>query len=57
MTTPATTAEPTAPPMVRMLAFMPLATPVCSAGTEATTTPARLEKTSPEPRPWAVVAA
>ena len=43
--------------MVRMLAFIPLATPVCSAGTAATTTPARLEKTRPEPTPWTVVAA
>jgi hypothetical protein len=39
-----------------MFAFMPLATPVCSRGTEAITTPARLEKTSPEPTPWTVVA-
>ena len=29
---PAITAEPIEPPMVRMLAFMPLATPVCSGG-------------------------
>ena len=43
--------------MVRMLAFMPLATPVCSAGTAAITTPARLEKTRPEPTPCTVVAA
>ena len=43
--------------MVRMLAFMPLATPVCSAGTDAMTTPARLENTRPEPTPWTVVAA
>ena len=37
--------------MVRMLAFIPLATPVWWAGTEAITTPARLEKTRPEPDP------
>ena len=42
--------------MVRMLAFIPLATPVCSAGTAAMTTPARLANTRPEPIPWAVVA-
>ena len=57
VTTPAITAAPIEPPMVRMLAFIPLATPVCSGGTEATTTPARLEKTRPEPTPWTVVAA
>ena len=57
MRIPAITAAPSEPPMVRMLAFMPLATPVCSAGTDSTTTPARLENTIPEPTPWTVVAA
>ena len=57
VTMPAMTAVPSEPPMVRMLAFIPLATPVCSAGTAAMTTPARLEKTRPEPMPWTVVAA
>ncbi len=52
---PAITAAPIDPPMVRMLAFIPLATPVCSGGTEAITTPARLAKTRPEPKPWVVV--
>jgi hypothetical protein len=32
----AITAAPMLPPMVRMLAFMPLATPVCEGGTAAT---------------------
>ena len=36
VTTLAITAAPIEPPMVRMLAFMPLATPVCSGGTAAT---------------------
>ena len=31
------TAAPMEPPMVRMFAFMPLATPVCSGGTAMTT--------------------
>ena len=56
VTTPAMTADPMEPPIVRMFAFIPLATPVCSRGTEAMTTPARLEKTRPEPTPWTVVA-
>ena len=33
----ATTAPPIAPPIVRKLALMPLATPVCSGGTAAVT--------------------
>ena len=41
--------------MVRMLAFMPLATPVWCAGTDAITTEALVEITSPVPRPWAVM--
>ena len=37
MTTVAMTADPIAPPTVRMLVFMPLATPVWLCGTAATT--------------------
>ena len=33
----AITAAPMLPPIVRMFAFMPLATPVCEVGTAATT--------------------
>jgi len=45
------TAAPIEPPMVRTLAFMPLATPVCSGGT-ATTTRADIDaKARPKPTP------
>jgi hypothetical protein len=44
-------AEPMLPPSVRMLAFMPLATPVCVAGTAATTSADMAGKASPNPAP------
>ena len=40
----AITAAPMLPPIVRMFAFMPLATPVCEAGTAATTSADIAEK-------------
>ncbi len=47
----AITAEPMLPPIVRMLAFMPLATPVCDGGTAATISADIAEKASPNPTP------
>jgi hypothetical protein len=44
-------AAPMLPPIVRMLAFMPLATPVCDAGTAATTSADMAENASPNPTP------
>ena len=35
MTIPAETWLPIAPPMLRTIVFMPVATPVCSAGTDS----------------------
>ena len=51
MTMLAMTAVPTEPPIVRMLAFMPLATPVCSGGTAPTIRPARHANARPMPTP------
>ena len=48
----AITAEPMLPPMVRMFAFMPLATPVWDGGTAATTSADIAAKASPKPTPW-----
>ena len=45
------TAEPIAPPIVRMLAFMPLATPVCCGGTAAMIRLARQANARPMPKP------
>jgi hypothetical protein len=50
------TAAPMAPPMVRMLAFIPLATPVCSAGTAWTMRLDMAEKARPRPTPSSVLA-
>ena len=47
----AITAAPMLPPIVRMFAFMPLATPVCEDGTAATTSADIAEKASPNPIP------
>ena len=47
----AITAAPMLPPIVRMFAFMPLATPVCEGGTAATTSADIAEKASPKPTP------
>jgi hypothetical protein len=47
----AMTAAPMLPPIVRMLAFMPLATPVCDGGTAATTSADIAAKASPNPMP------
>src|ERR1700722_11674006 len=47
----AMTAAPMLPPIVRMLAFMPLATPVCEAGTAPTTSADMAENASPNPTP------
>ncbi len=44
-------AAPIDPPMVRMLAFIPLATPVCSAGTASTMRFDMAENASPNPVP------
>ena len=44
-------AEPMLPPIVRMLAFMPLATPVWEAGTAITISADMAEKASPNPTP------
>ena len=52
----AITAAPMLPPIVRMLAFMPVAAPVCSAGTAATTLADIAEKASPKPTPRMPVA-
>ena len=56
VTTLAITAAPMEPPIVRMFAFMPLATPVWSAGTAATIRFARQAKTSPIPAPITALA-
>ena len=50
------TAAPMAPPMVRMLAFIPLATPVCAGGTAWTIRLDMAEKASPRPTPSRVLA-
>ena len=52
----AISAEPMLPPIVRMFAFMPLATPVCSAGTAATTSADIAENASPKPMPITALA-
>ena len=52
----AITAAPMLPPIVRMLAFMPLATPVCAAGTAPTISADMAEKASPKPMPMSAVA-
>ena len=44
-------AEPMLPPIVRIFAFMPLATPVCEAGTAATTSADIAENASPNATP------
>ena len=54
VTTLAISADPMAPPIVRMLAFMPLATPVCAGGTAATIRFAMEEKATPKPAPMIV---
>ena len=51
----AITAEPMLPPMVRILAFMPLATPVCEAGTAETISADMAEKARPNPMPMMAV--
>ena len=51
----AMTAAPMLPPIVRMFAFMPLATPVCQDGTAATTSADIAENTSPNPAPMIAV--
>ena len=45
------TAAPIEPPIVRTLAFMPLATPVCSGGTATTTSVDIDAKERPKPTP------
>ena len=57
MTTLASTAPPRAPPTVRMLAFMPLATPVWDCGTASTTRFDIAAKASPNASPSRVVSA
>ena len=47
----AMTAEPMLPPIVLMLAFMPLATPVWEGGTAATISADMAEKARPNPTP------
>jgi len=47
----AMTAEPMLPPMVRMLAFMPLATPVWEDGTAVTISADMAENARPNPIP------
>ncbi len=47
----AMTAAPMLPPIVRMLAFMPLATPVCEGGTAATISADMAENARPNPTP------
>src|SRR6266702_8646404 len=47
---------PSAPPIVRRLAFIPVATPVCSAGTDSTMTFGMAEKVSPTAAPISTVA-
>ena len=51
----AITAAPMLPPIVRMLAFMPLATPVCDGGTAPTISADMAEKASPNPMPMIAV--
>jgi hypothetical protein len=51
----AMTAAPMLPPIVRMFAFMPLATPVCEGGIAATTSADMAEKASPNPTPMIAV--
>ena len=50
------TAAPIAPPMVRILAFMPLATPVWAGGTAWTMRFDMAEKARPSPMPSSVLA-
>ena len=52
----AITAAPMLPPIVRMFAFMPVATLVCPAGTADTTFAVIAEKASPKPMPRTPVA-
>ena len=47
---------PIAPPMVRTLAFMPVATPVWPAGTASTTRFDIAENAKPMPRPISAIA-
>ena len=47
---------PSAPPIVRMIVFMPVATPVCSGGTASTIRFAIAAKASPMPTPRSNVA-
>ena len=47
----AITAAPMLPPIVRMFAFMPLATPVCEGGTAATTSADMAERRARIPHP------
>src|SRR5437764_13137950 len=47
----ADTRPPIAPPIVRMIVFMPVATPVCSAGTASTIRFARAANARPMPAP------
>src|SRR4051812_45799394 len=56
VTTLATTAAPIAPPMVLMLAFMPLATPIWLDGTASTMMPDIAENARPKPVPSSAIA-
>ena len=47
---------PIAPPIVRTLAFMPVATPVCVTGTASTTRFDMAEKAKPIPMPTIAIA-